>query len=59
MVKDDSVDHMPGACVVSREDWGSGGTPDFDWYFRKVIVSSCGCEWGRDLAGLEGELWKL
>lgn len=45
--------------LVSREGWGSGGTPDFDRYFRKVIVSSCGYVWGCDLAGLEGDFWKL
>lgn len=33
--------------------------PEFDSYFRKVIVQTCRYEWGCDVAGLEGDLWKV
>lgn len=33
--------------------------PEFDSYFGKVIVQACACEWGCDLAGLEGGQWKI
>ena len=33
--------------------------PEFDSYFRKVVVQTCRYEWGCDVAGLEGDLWKV